>query len=148
MSCEMEITAALVKLFRHPTRLRTKERTKTHHHHHHHHQPPHPHPTPHHRFTWGRHQMEALSALLALLCAGILPFNEEFPPQTPVTRSFDVFFDLRLNKRLSKQSWGWWFERPSHSLWRHCNVSPWWESYGCLSGKVPILWKNGQSSHL
>ena len=31
-----------------------------------------------------------------------------------VTRSFDVFFDLRLNKRLSQQSWGWW-------LWRHCN---------------------------
>ena len=31
----------------------------------------------------------------------------EFPPQRPVTRSFDVFFDLRLNKRLSKQPWGW-----------------------------------------
>ena len=27
----------------------------------------------------------------------------EFPTQRPVTRSFDVFFDLRLNKRLSKQ---------------------------------------------
>ena len=33
----------------------------------------------------------------------------EFPAQRPVTRSFDVFFDLRLNKRLSKQSWDWWF---------------------------------------
>ena len=32
-----------------------------------------------------------------------------FPAQRPVTRSFDVFFDLGLNKRLSKQSWGWWF---------------------------------------
>ena len=32
------------------------------------------------------------------------------------------FLDLRLNKRLSKQSWGWWFETPSSSLWRHCNV--------------------------
>ena len=31
--------------------------------------------------------------------------------------------DLRLNKRLDKQSWGWWFETPSHPLWRHCNVS-------------------------
>ena len=30
-------------------------------------------------------------------------------------------FDLRLNKRLSKQSWGWWFETPSRPLWRHCN---------------------------
>ena len=45
----------------------------------------------------------------------------EFPPQRPVTRSFDVFFDLRLNKRLSKQSWGWWFETQSHPLWRQCN---------------------------
>ena len=43
----------------------------------------------------------------------------EFPTQRPVTRSFDVFFDLRLNKRLSKQPWGWWFETPSWSLWRH-----------------------------
>ena len=39
-----------------------------------------------------------------------------------MTRSFDDFFDLRLNKRLSKQSWGWWFETPSRSLWRHRNV--------------------------
>ena len=31
------------------------------------------------------------------------------------------FFYLRLNKWLSKQSWGWWFETPSHSLWRHRN---------------------------
>ena len=30
----------------------------------------------------------------------------EFPAQRPVTRSFDVFFDLRPNKRLSKQPWG------------------------------------------
>ena len=46
----------------------------------------------------------------------------EFPAQRPVTRSFDVFFDLRLNKRLSKQSWDWWFETPAWSLWRHRNV--------------------------
>ena len=45
----------------------------------------------------------------------------EFPTQRPVTRSFDVFFDLRLNKRLSKQPRGWWFETPWWSLWRHCN---------------------------
>ena len=45
----------------------------------------------------------------------------EFPTQRPVTRSFDVFLDLRLNKRLSKQWWGWWFETPSWSLWRHRN---------------------------
>ena len=45
----------------------------------------------------------------------------EFPAQRPVARSFDVFFDLRLNKRLSKQPWGWWFETSSWSLWRQCN---------------------------
>ena len=45
----------------------------------------------------------------------------EFPTQRPVTRSFDVSFDLRLNKWLSKQPWGWWFETPLWSLWRQCN---------------------------
>ena len=34
---------------------------------------------------------------------------------------FDVFIDLRLNKRLSKQLWRWWYEMSSRSLWRHCN---------------------------
>ena len=46
----------------------------------------------------------------------------EFPTQRTVTRSFVVFFDLRLNKRLSKQPSGWWFETLSWSLWRQCNV--------------------------
>ena len=71
--------------------------------------------------SWWRHQMEAFSALLAI-CAGNSPVPGEFPAQRPVTRSFDVFFDLRLNKQLSKQSWGWWFETPPHPLWRHSNV--------------------------
>ena len=48
----------------------------------------------------------------------------EFPAQRPVTRSFDVFFHLRLNKRLSKQPWGWWFVTPVWSLWRHRNGFP------------------------
>ena len=39
----------------------------------------------------------------------------------PGTPSFDAFFDLRLSKRLSKQSWGWWFETLSRPLWRQCN---------------------------
>ena len=56
------------------------------------------------------------------LCAGNSPVTDEFPIQRPVAWSFDVFFDLCLNKRLSKQSWGWWFEMPSCSLWRHWNV--------------------------
>ena len=45
----------------------------------------------------------------------------EFPAQRPVTLNFDVLFDLRLNKRSSKPTWGWWFETPSCSLWRHSN---------------------------
>ena len=70
--------------------------------------------------AWWRHQIETFSALLAL-CAGNSPVPGEFPAQRPVTQSFDVFYDLRLNKRLSEHSWGWWFETQSGSLWRHCN---------------------------
>ena len=42
----------------------------------------------------------------------------EFPAQRPVTQSFDGSFDMHQNKRLSKQSRGWWFETP---LWCHSN---------------------------
>ena len=46
----------------------------------------------------------------------------EFPSQRPVTRSFDVIFDLCLKKKqFSTQSRCWWFETPSCPLWRHCN---------------------------
>ena len=55
------------------------------------------------------------------LCAGNSPVTGEFLAQRPVTRSLDVFFDLRLNKQLNKQSWDWWFETLLRSLWRHCN---------------------------
>ena len=65
--------------------------------------------------------METFSTLPAL-CAEHSPVTGEFPAQRPVTWSFDVFFDLRQNKQLSKQSWGWWFEMPSCSLWCHCNT--------------------------
>ena len=64
----------------------------------------------------------------------------EFPTQRPVTRSFDVFFDLHPNKRLSKQWWGWWFETLSCPFWRHrndyhklnlfCNLGQWVKSLG------------------
>ena len=64
--------------------------------------------------------MEAFSALLAI-CEGNSPVTGEFPSQTPVTRSYVVFFDLRLNARWSKQSWACWFETPSRQLWRHYN---------------------------
>ena len=54
---------------------------------------------------------------------GELKINGEFPAQRPVTWGFDDFFDLIQNKRLNKQSWGWWFEAPLRSLWCHCNVN-------------------------
>ena len=69
--------------------------------------------------AWWSHQMETFSALLAI-CVGHSPVPGEFPAQKPVTRSF-VFFYLRLNKRLIKQSWDWWFETLSRPLWRHRN---------------------------
>ena len=86
--------------------------------------------------SWWHHQMETFSALLAI-CAGNSPVSGEFPTQRPMTRSFDVFFDLRLNKRLSRQSWGWWLETLSHPLWRHRNVTRLWltsdsEEHGVL----------------
>ena len=74
--------------------------------------------------------METFSAELAI-CAGNSPVPGEFPAQRPVTRSFDVFFDLRSNKQLSKKSWGWWFEMLSHPLWRHCNA------FWCRNQNIP-----------
>ena len=96
--------------------------------------------------TWWRHQMETISASLAC-CAGNSPVTGEFPSQRPVTRNFDGFFDLR-----HELVWGWWFETPSRSLWRQCNVTYlfhndawhgntfhitgplWWKPH------VPIIW--------
>ena len=68
--------------------------------------------------------METFSALLAL-CTGNSPVTGEFPAQRPVRQSIDIFFDLHLNKPLSKQWWGRWFETPSWSLWRHCDAPDW-----------------------
>ena len=69
----------------------------------------------------GRHQMKTFSALLAF-CARNSPVTGEFPTQRPVTRNFDVFFDLRQNRQLSKPWRRWWFESLPQSLWRHCNA--------------------------
>ena len=82
-------------------------------------------------FSWWRHQIETFSALLAL-CAGNSPVSGEFPSQRSVTRSFDVFFDLCLIKRLSKPSRHWRFETLSCPLWRHCNVLPGLDGMGTL----------------
>ena len=58
---------------------------------------------------------------LLVLCEWNIPVTGGFRTQRPMTRRFDVFCDLRLNKRFSKQSRHRWFETPSCSLWRHCN---------------------------
>ena len=52
------------------------------------------------------------------------PVTGGFPSQRPVTQSFDIFLHLRLNKRLNKQLRRRWFDTPSRSFWRHCNVYP------------------------
>ena len=79
-------------------------------------------PVPSKHSPWWRHQMETFSALLAFWFTGHrwIPRTEA---QWPVTRSFDVFFDLRLNQQLSKQWKRWWFEAPPRSLWRQCDAS-------------------------
>ena len=82
-------------------------------------------------------------------CEGNSPVTGEFPSQRPVTRNFDVFFELRLNKRLSKQSWDWWCETLSRSLWRHRNDL--WRQvckfvYTYCFVHIPAKWNVGMSS--
>ena len=86
------------------------------------------------------------------ICARNSPVTGEFPSRRPVTRSFGVIIDLRLNERLSKKSWGWWFGTPPGSLWRHCNAlimersfvfrtANNKESLGVFSWWLPQTWK-------
>ena len=86
--------------------------------------------------TWWRHQMETFSALL-VICAGNSPVPGEFPTQRPVTRSFDVFFGLRLNQRLSKQSFmiRWFTTSFSDTLCSIFIVNP--VNYARMSVKQP-----------
>ena len=58
---------------------------------------------------------------------GNSPFIVEFPAQKASDAELWCFyFDLHMNKLLAKQSWGWWFETPSVSLWRHYNEKRDW----------------------
>ena len=68
--------------------------------------------------TWWRHQMETFSALLAIV-QGIhrCPVNSQHKGQWRGALMFTLI--CAWIKRLSKQSWGWWFETSSLSLWRH-----------------------------
>ena len=73
------------------------------------------------------HQMELFFVLL-VLCKGNSLVTGRSLSQKPVKQTF-VFFDLRLNKRLSKQSRCRWFETPSLSLWRHVQLGYWYLEY-------------------
>ena len=75
-------------------------------------------------FTLLRHLIETFSALLTL-CKGKPPVTGGFPLQKPMTRSFDVFFGMGLNKWLSKQSKCRWFETPCRSLCCRCSDQFW-----------------------
>ena len=83
-------------------------------------------------------------ATICILLAKLAPFHDDvikwkhFPRYWPLVRRIHrsqmnyphkdqwrgalMFSLICLNKRLSKHSWGWWFETPSRSLWRHCNA--------------------------
>ena len=84
------------------------------------------------------------TGLMASSNGNIFRVTGEFPSQRPVTRRFYVFFDLRLNKRLSKRSGRRWFETPSLSLWRQCNggIHLTWGSHtwGCPRPRGRSLW--------
>ena len=53
----------------------------------------------------------------------------DWNPPVPVARTFGVFFDMCLNKRLSKQSRRRWFDTPTRSLWRHCDEKFEWREH-------------------
>ena len=74
---------------------------------------------------------ESISRVNGPLC-GEFTGPRCIPGHRPVTRSFVVFFDLRLNEKLSKQSRGWWLETPSRPLWRHSYVP----IYGCVRSQL------------
>ena len=70
--------------------------------------------------AWWRHKMKTFSALLAI-CVGNSPVTDEFPHKGQWRGALMFSLICTWKKRLRKQSWGWWFETPSRSLWCHCN---------------------------
>ena len=59
------------------------------------------------------------------LLGGEFTGHRWIPRTKAMTRSFDIFFDLHMNRQLSKQWKRWWFETLPRSLWRHCNETYW-----------------------
>ena len=70
-----------------------------------------------HQCQWWRHQMEHFPRYTSPLW-GEFTGHRWIPLTKASDTSFDVFFDLRLNKQFSKPSRHWWCETPSCSLWR------------------------------
>ena len=85
-----------------------------------------------------RHQMETFFALLAL-CAGNSQVTGKFPSQRPVTRSFDIFFNLCLNKRLSNQSRRRWLDTIALNMtpmWSHTHFLWYSVLFRCVLGNT------------
>ena len=82
--------------------------------------------------------------VLRAICAGNPSVTGEFPAQRPVTRSFHVFFDLRLNKWLSKQSWGW-ATTPIITSLLCVKLNLYWTNIRCPGKKncimIQVLWQ-------
>ena len=95
---------------------------------------------------WWRHEMENIFRVTGPLCG---EFTGPGPPHKGQWRgAFNVFFDLGLNKRLSKQPRCWWFETPLWSLWRQCNDFR--ENWSCrtsLVGCGTAVWVVNVSLH-
>ena len=94
------------------------------------------------------HQMETFFMLLAL-CAGNSPVTGEFPSQRPVTWSFDVFFDLRINGWVNNHEAGDWRHPHNHYdvtvMYENTNIHPCDVSTlcrCCLSNHRPKLTDN------
>ena len=107
--------------------------------------------------AWWRHEMETFSTLLAFM------WRIHRSPVNSCTKASDVelrYFLWFANKRLSKQSWSWWFETPPRPLWRHMksggtsSVNNWqcraarmarrWRKLGLWINQWPIGVRNTQ----
>ena len=74
-----------------------------------------------HRILLHRHTMTSSNGSIFHVTGPLWPATGGFPSQRPVSRNFDVFFDLRLTQLLNKWCRRRWFGTPSRSLWRHSN---------------------------
>ena len=105
---------------------------------------------------WGRqgpgHQQTMMTSIFPVvqpLFEGNPPVTGGFPSQRPVARSFDVFFDLRLNKRLSKPSNRQWFETQSRCLWCHCHDLglPYNGAWLYVISWTLVIWRRQEPGH-